>query len=171
MHKGLVRSDHLVVTITPSVPARLLKKHVTFRDTRELHKITMEASKPRRPVTPLVPEQTESENFVVLPYVAGTSEPIKRILDNFGVKTALKPVRKIGNSFPKPKDSVLLDQIRGATYSISFLGCNAEYIGETKRMFGTHQGEHESAVKNKQTQLLPNIKNMITTSHGTLALF
>ena len=72
----------------------------------------MEASKPRRPVTHLVPEQTESENLAVFPYVAGTSEPAKRILDNFGAKTALKPVRKIGNLFPKTKDYVPPDQIR-----------------------------------------------------------
>ena len=109
----------------------------------------MEDTKPSRPVTLLAPKQTESDNFAVLPYVAGTSEPIKRTLDNFGVKTALKPVRKIGNLFPKPKDSVPANQIRGTIYLIPCFGCNAEYIGETKRKFGTRLGEYESVVKKK----------------------
>ena len=36
VHKGLVRSDHLVVTVPPSIPAKPQQKYVSFRDTRDL---------------------------------------------------------------------------------------------------------------------------------------
>ena len=42
-HKGLVRSDHLVITVSPLIPAKPQRKYVSFRDTRDHHKINMES--------------------------------------------------------------------------------------------------------------------------------
>ena len=42
VHKGLVRSDHLAVTVLPSIPAKPQRKYVSFRDTRDHRKIAME---------------------------------------------------------------------------------------------------------------------------------
>ena len=42
MHKGLVRSDHLAVTVLPSIPAKPQRKYVSFRDTKDHRKIAME---------------------------------------------------------------------------------------------------------------------------------
>ena len=42
MHKGLVRSDHLAIIVTPIVPEKPTRKTVYFRDTREHRKLTME---------------------------------------------------------------------------------------------------------------------------------
>ena len=42
VHKGLVRSDHLAVVVSPSIPAKPSRKHVSFRDTREHRKIDMD---------------------------------------------------------------------------------------------------------------------------------
>ena len=42
VHKGLVRSDHLAVTVLPSIPAKSQRKYVSFRDTRDHRKIAME---------------------------------------------------------------------------------------------------------------------------------
>ncbi|EDO29727.1 predicted protein [Nematostella vectensis] len=36
VHKGLVRSDHLVVTVQPTIPTKPQRRYVTFRDTRTL---------------------------------------------------------------------------------------------------------------------------------------
>ena len=66
----------------------------------------------------------ESGNKVcVLPYIQGTSEPIKRILKHFGIKVALKPHQTIGNLFPKPKDPVPKAQICAPIYKIPCGGC------------------------------------------------
>ena len=48
-----------------------------------------------------------AKGFCILPYIKGTSEPIKRILRNHNIKVAQKPHQTIGNLFPKPKDPVL----------------------------------------------------------------
>ena len=59
----------------------------------------------------------ESGNkFSVLSYILGTSEPIKRILEHFDIKVALKPHQTIGNLFPK--DPVPKAQIRAPIYKI-----------------------------------------------------
>ena len=43
VHKGLVSSSHLVVTVAPSVPVKTVRKHVSFRDTRDHCKLAVEA--------------------------------------------------------------------------------------------------------------------------------
>ena len=47
--------------------------------------------KPHKTLTAVKPGQTEPEAFTTCSYISGSSEPIKRILNNFGIKTALKP--------------------------------------------------------------------------------
>ena len=42
-HKGLVRSDHHVVTVSPLIPTKPQRKYVSFRDTRDHHKVNMES--------------------------------------------------------------------------------------------------------------------------------
>ena len=84
---------------------------------------------------------------IILPYIKGTLEPIKRILSNHNIKVAQKPHQTIGNLFPKPKDPVAKDQTRGAIYSIPCKDCDKSYIGETKRKFSTRRKEHQKAVE------------------------
>ena len=82
----------------------------------------------------------------MLPYIKGTSEPIKRILGSCGVKDALKPYQTIGSLFPKPKEPVPKDQTR--TYE----DYDKSYIGETKREFASPLKEHQKAEEHKQPQ-------------------
>ena len=57
------------------------------------------------------PEDVKS--FCVPPYVQGTTAPIKRVLNNYNIKVALKPQQTIINLFPKPEDPSPKDQARG----------------------------------------------------------
>ena len=86
----------------------------------------------------------DKKSFCVLPYVQGTTEPIKRVLNNYNVKVALKPHQTIGNLFPKPKDPVPKDQTRSVIHSIPCNDCEKLYIGETKRKFNTRLREHQT---------------------------
>ena len=56
--------------------------------------------------------------LVVIPYVQGIAEPIRRVLNNCGIKVALKPFRTLGHIFAKTKDCVPTDQKTHAVYSI-----------------------------------------------------
>ncbi|KAL9989412.1 hypothetical protein ACROYT_G003959 [Oculina patagonica] len=115
-------------------------------------RFVIDVSKPKRPFsqTPATAPD-DKKGFCTLPYVKGTTEPIKRILSNYNIKVALKPHQTIGNLFPKPKDPVPKDQTRGAIYSIPCQDCDKSYIGETKRKFSTRLKEHQKAVEDKHS--------------------
>ena len=57
-----------------------------------------------------------------------------------------KTFQTLGHIFAKPKDPVTKEQRTDAIYSIPFNDCDNEYIGQTKRQFGTRLKEHQKAV-------------------------
>ena len=69
-----------------------------------------------------------------------------RILCSHNVKVAQKPFLTLNHIFAKPKDSVQKEQKSDAIYSIPCNDCNHEYIGQTKRQFGTRLKGHQKAV-------------------------
>ena len=76
-----------------------------------LKRFLINSSQPKRsPQQPVTAAPEDEKSFCVLPYVQGTTEPIKRVLSSYNVKVALKPHQTIGNLFPKPKDPVPKDQ-------------------------------------------------------------
>ena len=91
-------------------------------------------------------EREPATGFAVIPYIQGVTEPIKRILNSHNVKVAQKPFQTLGHIFAKPKDPVTKEQRTDAIYSIPCNDCDNEYIGQTKRQFGTRLKEHQKAV-------------------------
>ena len=91
-------------------------------------------------------EREPATGFTVIPYIQGVTEPIKRILNSHNVKVAQKPFQTLGHIFAKPKDPVTKEQRTDAIYSIPCNDCDNEYIGQTKRQFGTQLKEHQKAV-------------------------
>ena len=47
---------------------------------------------------------TQYNHFTSIPYIQGTSEKVRRILNEAGVKVAMRPVRTIGQILPSPKE-------------------------------------------------------------------
>ena len=84
--------------------------------------------------------------YAIVPYIQGVTEPIKRILSNCNIKVALKPYLTLGHIFAKPKDPVETNQKTHAIYSIPCGDCDKEYLGQSKRQFGTRLKEHQKAV-------------------------
>ena len=111
-----------------------------------------------------VPEDRQS--FCILQYFKGTMEPIKRGLNNYNIKAALKPHQTIGSLFPKPKDPVPKDQARGVIYSIPCQDCDNLYIGETKRKFNTQLREHRKAVEQKHPKKSALAKSCLQSGHA-----
>ena len=52
------------------------------------------------------------KGFAIVPYmyIHGIAEPIRRVLNNCGIKVALKPFRTLGHIFAKSKDRVPTDR-------------------------------------------------------------
>ena len=91
-------------------------------------------------------EREPATSFAFIPYIQSVTEPIKRILNSHNVKVAQKPFQTLGHIFAKPKDPVTKEQRTDAIYSIPCNDCDNEYIGQTKRQFGTRLKEHKKAV-------------------------
>ena len=89
----------------------------------------------QKPVTTrsTLDEREPATAFVIIPYIQGVTEPIKRILNSHNVKVAQKPFQTLGHIFAKPKDPVTKEQRTDAIYSIPCNDCDNEYIGQTKR--------------------------------------
>ena len=106
------------------------------------------------------------KGFAIVPYIQGIAEPIRRVLNNCGIKVALKPFQTFGHIFAKPKDRVPTDQKTHAVYSIPCGDCEKVYLGQTKRQFCTRLKEHQRAVSNfnssNQLWLSTCVKQAIT---------
>jgi hypothetical protein len=95
-------------------------------------------------------ENVEPENnssYAVLPYINGSTEPLKRLLKRYGIRTTTKPLRTLEQGFPSPKDRPLPEKQTNVVYKINCADCSWSYIGETGRAFETRKKEHKRNVK------------------------
>ena len=71
-------------------------------------------------------DDSAMKSFAIVPYVpAKIAEPIMRILNNCGIKVALKLLQTLVHILAKPKDRVPTDRKAHAAYSIP-CGCYHE---------------------------------------------
>ena len=85
--------------------------------------------------------------YVVLPYINGSTEPLKRLLKRYGIRTTTKPLRTLEQGFPSPKDRPLPEKQTNVVYNINCADCSWSYIGETGRALETRKKEHKRNVK------------------------
>ena len=79
-------------------------------------------SKPKPPLDITAAESIRG--YSTIAYVGGTSEPIKRVLENQGIKVAFKPYQTIGQIFPKPKDQMDKEETCDPVYNIPCADCS-----------------------------------------------
>ena len=82
-------------------------------------------------------EEEKHIGLVILPFIPGITERLKRLLKNHQIKVATKPLRTVGNMLPSLKDRINKFDQRGVVYKIPCLDCTGVYIGETGRSFKT----------------------------------
>ncbi|KAK3741220.1 hypothetical protein QZH41_005673 [Actinostola sp. cb2023] len=93
----------------------------------------------------------QPSGFATLPYVEGTTERIKRVLEGYNVKTSIKPLTTLRQLLSKPKDEIPLGKKTGVVYEIPCEDCTAVYVGETKRSLDTRRKEHKASVRLAKT--------------------
>jgi hypothetical protein len=98
-----------------------------------------------------VPDRPKPAAYATIPYVAGTTEKISRILKKFDVTTRFNCVEKMGDIIPRPKDRISRHLYEGV-YRID-CSCGMAYIGQTGRAVKCRLQEHGRAIKNKQYHL------------------
>ena len=82
-------------------------------------------------------------SFVSIPYIAGTSERISRILKRYDVNVAHQPARKLKNEICHLKDRRSVNERAGVVYKLNCRDCNAVYVGETGRQVEDRMAEHQ----------------------------
>ncbi|XP_078582762.1 uncharacterized protein LOC144865701 isoform X2 [Branchiostoma floridae x Branchiostoma japonicum] len=91
----------------------------------------------------------KNRGIVVLPYVKGVSEGLRRIFTSHGIKTCFRPANTLRNILVAPKDKTPKEQKCGVIYHIKCQGqnirgpCTETYIGETERSLKTRFLEHK----------------------------
>ena len=105
------------------------------------------------------------EHFTTIPYIQGISDKIRRILNEAGLKVALKPCKTIGNLFSLPKDPIEAHEKSQLIYKVPCGDCDFVYIGQTKRDLKSRINEHKRAVKNQQPEKSALCEHLILFDH------
>ena len=114
--------------------------------------------KPRRPTKSF-------KSFTSLSYIHGTTDKIQRVLNDVGVRVAMKPFVTIGKSFPSPKDPLDVNEITGIIYHVPCHDCPFVYIGQTKRDLKSRLSEHKRAIKYQRPEKSALGEHSITLDH------
>lgn len=83
--------------------------------------------------------------FVTIPYISGLTEPLRRVLKNYGISSCVKPTNTLRQLLCSPKDKSKKELVTGPIYHIKCEGnnCDAVYIGESERTLKTRFQEHK----------------------------
>jgi Reverse transcriptase (RNA-dependent DNA polymerase) len=99
----------------------------------------------------------------LIPYSKGTSDKVGRILRRHNIKTIFTPPRKIGQALRPVKDQIKMEN--PGVYKVPCGGCEALYIGETKRQVRTRLKEHEAACRLSQADKSALAEHHLQTGH------
>ena len=101
---------------------------------------------------------------LTLPYIAGLSEAVRRILAPLEIK-AFRPQSTLRSLLVHPKDPVPMDQRKGVVYSVPCDGCSKVYIGQTGRSLKHRLAEHRRALKNGDVAASALAEHTLATGH------
>ena len=79
-----------------------------------------------------------------LPYVAGVSERIRKVCQDFNIRTVFRSGPTLRSLLIRAKDPLPIDKQSNVVYEVPCT-CGKVYIGETKRRLGTRIKEHKDA--------------------------
>ena len=77
---------------------------------------------------------------------------IRRVLNEAGVKVAMKPIHTIGRILPSPKDPLTLVEKNCLVYQVPCFDCDFVYIGQTKWDLKSRFAEHKLAIRNQEPE-------------------
>ena len=93
----------------------------------------------------------EFKSTVVIPYIKGVSEVLRRCLQQQGVRTIFKSDTALRSHLVRPKDALEPTKQDGVVYKIP-CECSKVYIGETGRAMQDRIKEHSRDIRLAGTQ-------------------
>ena len=76
-------------------------------------------------------KREDKKRPMIIPYIRGFSEELKRTFGGYGIPTYFKPTNTLRHLFVHPKDPVGNDKVGSPVYKISCEECEATNVGET----------------------------------------
>ena len=110
-------------------------------------------------------QNTQYNHFTSIPYIQGTSEKIRRVLNEAGVKVAMKLIHTIGQILPSPKDPLTLEEKSCLVYEVPCFDCDFVYIGQTKRDLKSRLADHKLAIRNQEPEKSALCEHSIQFDH------
>ena len=110
---------------------------------------------PTRPAEDAQREQPEGRDrspLVVLPYMFGVSEDIRRVCGRYILRVVFRSGRTLHLMLTRVKDTLPLEKYSNVVYWISCGGCSKVYNGETTRRLETRLKEHQEALRRRITE-------------------
>ena len=104
------------------------------------------------------------ESFTSKTHVQGVFDKI-RVLNEVGVKVAMKPHLTIRKLLPSLKEPLDNSEKSCLVYQVPCLDCSFVYIGQTKRDLKSRLDEHKRAIKNQCPDLSALCEHSITMDH------
>ena len=105
------------------------------------------------------------KSFTYFLYIHGTTDKIQRVLNDGGVRVAMRPFVTIGKSLPSPKDPLDVNEITGIIYQVPCHDCPFVYIGQTKRDLKMRLSEFKRAIKYQRPIKSALCEHSITLDH------
>lgn len=93
-------------------------------------------------------EAPDIKRTLVLPYVEGLTQNLRRIIKKFGLGVISNNGHKLSNYLKTSKDPITWDKKSNVVYSIPCEMCAGTYVGQTKRYLKIRINEHEKGVLN-----------------------
>ena len=88
--------------------------------------------------------ETRKKATISIPYIQGTSEAIRRVLGQLGIRTAMRSSKIKWSIMKGVKDKQKEEEIPGVVYAIGCGDCRKVYVGETRRTAAQRVKEHKS---------------------------
>ena len=107
------------------------------------------------------------ESFASIPYIQGVSDKIQRVLNEAGVKVAMKLHLTVRKLLPSPKEPSDYSEKSCLFYQVPCRDCSFVFFGQMKRDLKSRLDEHKRAIKNQRPDLSALCKHSITMDHIT----
>ena len=90
---------------------------------------------------------------IVIPYIQGLSEAIRRAFSPVNVRVSFKPHTTLRKQLVKVKDPLSIQHRSNVVYCIPCRTCSSVYIGQTSRLLKTRIDEHKAAIRFAKTDV------------------
>ncbi|KAL3972435.1 transcription elongation factor S-II [Sarotherodon galilaeus] len=157
-HKlGVIRTLHHRAEHVPSKPEGKKKEHTHVKEALKTcgypNWAFIKSAKRHRKEdqTPAREDKKDRRNNIVIPYVAGVSEKLRRVFSKHDIPVYFRPSNTLRHKLVHPKDKTPKHRLNNVVYAVQ---CSEEcpdlYIGETKQPLHKRMAQHRRATSTGQ---------------------